>query len=107
MGRNFDWKGVVKPLAFVHSWLSEPDGTISNARICVVIVIGFATGWMTALLMKVRGPVTVPELTAFVGQLGMYVGGICTSLYGVNKFADAWKNRGGGDPPAQQQEGEK
>jgi hypothetical protein len=102
---------VDKALAFVRSWLSEPDGTISNARICVVIVICFATGWMTALLSKVHGAVTVPELTAFVGQLGMYVSGICAALYGVNKFADAYKNRAdregpppqqAGDPPAQQ-----
>jgi len=97
---------IGKSLAFVRSWLSEADGTVSNARICVVIVIVFATGWMTVLLTKVQGSVTVPELTAFVGQLGMYVSGICAALYGVNKFADAWKNRANHEEPPAQQAGD-
>ena len=90
-----------KALGFVRSMLSEADGTVSNTRVCIVIVIAFASGWVTALVTKVRGPVSLPELAAFVGQLGMYVSAICASLYGINKFADAWKNRGE-QPPAQQ-----
>ena len=101
---------VNKALAFVSSMLSEADGTASTARVCILIVIAFASGWVTALVTKVPGPVSLIDLAAFVGQLGMYVSAICVSLYGVNKFSDALKNRAdregppaqqAGDPPAQ------
>lgn len=93
--------GYKKILAFLRSMVSEGDGSISNTRVCIVIVIAFASGWVTALVTKVRGPVALPELSVFVENLGVYVSGICLALYGTNRFADAWKNRGG-DPPKQQ-----
>jgi hypothetical protein len=88
-------------LGFLRSMVSEANGTISNSRVCTSIVICFSTGWVTALLAKVRGPVTLPDLTAFVEKLGMYVSSICAALYGINRLADAWKNRRD-QPPAQQ-----
>lgn len=90
--------GIKKLLAFLRSMVSEASGNVSSSRICTLIVIGFASGWMTSLIVKVRGPVPLPELSIFVEKLGFYVSSICAALYGINKVADAWKNRGG-DPP--------
>jgi hypothetical protein len=86
---------------FVRSWLSEADGTVSNTRVCISALIAFALGWVTALVVKVHGPVTVAEIGALLGPLGLFVGGISGSLYGINKFADAMKSRQDA-PPAQQ-----
>lgn len=91
---------------FLRSQLSESDGTVSNTRVCILLVICSASGWVTALVSKVKGPVNLPELGGFVGSLGMYVSGICASLYAINKGAEAWKNRADrpqdeGQPPQQ------
>jgi hypothetical protein len=49
----------MNPAAFLRSQLSEVDGTVSNTRVCVLLVIVFALGWVTALVSKVNRPVTV------------------------------------------------
>ena len=89
---------------FLRSLLSESDGSVSNTRVCICVVIAFASGWVTALVTKVHGPVALPELGAFIGQLGLYVSGICTTLYGLNVAKDVLNKRapGADQPPAQQ-----
>jgi hypothetical protein len=84
--------------AFLKEQLSERDGTASNTRVCILLVICFASGWITALVTKVHGPVSLPELGAFVGQVGLYVGGICTTLYTVNAAKDVLNNRAANSP---------
>jgi hypothetical protein len=86
---------------YVRSWLGESDGSISNTRVCVALVICFALGWVTALVTKVHGPVTVAELGGVLQPLGMFVSTICASLYAINKAADVLNNRAGQKPPAQ------
>jgi hypothetical protein len=79
--------------AFLKSQLSESDGSVSNTRVCILLVISFASGWITALVTKVQAPVSLPELGAFIGQVGLYVGGICTTLYAVNVTKEVLKSR--------------
>jgi hypothetical protein len=86
--------------AFLRSQFSESDGTVSNTRVSIFVVIAFASGWITALVVKVPRPVLLPELGAFVGQLGLYVTGICTTLYAVNKAADVLNHRAPATPGA-------
>lgn len=90
-------------VGFLRSMLSESDGSVSSTRVWIGLVIAFASGWITALVTKVHGPVTLPELGAFVGQVGLYVSGICTTLYGINVAKDVLNKRatGAGQPPAQ------
>ena len=92
----------VKSLSFVRSWLSESDGTVSNTRICVALVVTFALGWVTALVSKVHGPVSVAELSSILGPMGFFVTGITGTLYAVNKTADVFNNRNRGSEPPQQ-----
>jgi hypothetical protein len=60
----------------------EPDGTPSFARIGTGILLGFACGWVTAVVRWTHG---LPEL----GGLSLFV----TVLYGTNKFSAWLSNR--------------
>lgn len=80
----------------VRSMLSERDGTGSSTRFCVVATILFTLGFVTALLWKIHGPVTVAEFCQGVGALGMFAGGICGTLYGINRLGNAADNRATG-----------
>jgi hypothetical protein len=60
----------------------ETDGTPSFARVGTAVLLGFACGWVTAL---VRHNNTLPEM----GGLAMFV----TALYGANKFTTFLQNR--------------
>jgi len=93
--------GSAKALGFIRSWLSESDGSVSNTRICVALVITFALGWVTALVVKVHGPVSVSDVAALLGPLGLFVTGITGTLYAVNKAADVLNNRARNAPEQQ------
>jgi len=54
---------------------------------------------VTALVVKIHGPVTVRDLGDVLGPMGMFVTGICGSLYAINKAADVLNNRA--KPPEQ------
>ena len=71
MSPNF-WRGV----------FSEPDGTPSFSRVATAVIVGFAVGWVTAL---VRTNHQLPDFGGLVLLIG--------ALYGVNKFAGAVGNR--------------
>lgn len=90
---------------FLRSQFSEQDGSVSNTRVCIFVVIAFASGWVTALVTKVAGPVSVSEIGALLTPLGAYITGVCGSLYlinmGANKAAEVLNNRAGVKPPAQ------
>ena len=91
---------VTKLGGWLRSFLSESDGTGSNTRFCIAAVVFFSLGWVTALIVKVRGPVSVAEISAVLGPLGMFVGTICAPLYAMNKWADVQNNRSA-KPPEQ------
>lgn len=78
---------------FLRSMLSEDDGSVSNTRVCVTLVIVFVLGFVTALLWKVKTPVTVDEFCQAVGSLGLFAGGICGSMYGINRLGNYGDNR--------------
>ena len=85
-----EWTGI---RGFVRSMLSESDGSISATRCVIAVIVSFAVGWITALVVRVQGPVTLTDLSEFVGKTGMYVASICSALYGVNRIADAFGKR--------------
>lgn len=77
-----------KLTAFIRSWLSEPNGTVSNTRICVALIVFFALGWITALVARVRGPIGVADLVTIFPPIGMFVTATAGTLYGVNKVTN-------------------
>ena len=46
---------------FFRSMLSESDGNVSSARFCIVLVVVFSLGWVTALVLHDR---KLPDLGA-------------------------------------------
>jgi hypothetical protein len=65
---------------FFRSMLSESDGNVSSARFCIVLVVVFSLGWVTALVVHDR---KLPDL----GAVGGYVTLVCGSLYAINRGA--------------------
>ena len=70
------WRGV----------FSEPDGTPSFSRVATAVIVGFAVGWVTAL---VRANHQLPDFGGLVLLIG--------ALYGVNKFSGSIGPRPGPD----------
>ncbi len=65
---------------FLRSMLSEADGSVSSARFCIVLVVVFSLGWVTALVFHDK---RLPDL----GAVGGYVTLVCGSLYAINRGA--------------------
>jgi hypothetical protein len=65
---------------FLRSMLSEADGNVSSARFCIVLVVVFSLGWVTALVVQDK---KLPDL----GAVGGYVTLVCGSLYAINRGA--------------------
>lgn len=68
--------------SFVRSVLSEPDGTGSAARVCTVLSVLAAIGWVTFLVVRNHA---IPDLTNVATWLAITTG----STYGLNKVATA------------------
>lgn len=81
---------------WLRSMLSEANGTGSSSRFCVVLLIVFTLGFVTALLFKVQRPVTVAEFCQALNALTIFATGVCGALYGINKAADVFNNRASG-----------
>ena len=82
-----------RAVSFLRSMLSERDGTVSNTRVCIAVVITFSLGWVTALLIRLRGPLSATDVATVIAPLGMFVGGVTSALYAINKGADVLNNR--------------
>lgn len=78
---------------WLRSMLSESDGSGSSTRFCIVCVIVFTLGFVSALLWKLHGPITVAEFCQALSSLTLFATGICSALYGINRVADAFNNR--------------
>jgi hypothetical protein len=66
--------------------LSESDGNVSSARFCIVLVVVFSLGWVTALVLHDR---KLPDL----GAVGGYVTLVCGSLYAINRGASILEHK--------------
>ena len=78
---------------FLRSQLSDKDGTVSNTKVCVLMVIVAALSWVSCLLYKLHTPITVTDLVTFVGSVGTFAALICGTLAGMKYTADAVNNR--------------
>ena len=92
-------KAIAGPAGkWVSRAFSESDGAPSSSRIAIALVITFASGWITGLLHRISGPVTLADVSAFVEKLGGYVFETVSALYGLNCAREVLlKKFGGGD----------
>ncbi len=84
---------------YIRTMLSESDGTGSSSRLCLLLVVVFTLGFVSALLWKIHGPITAAEFSQAVGALTLFATGICGSLYGINRAAEVFNNRANGPQP--------
>ncbi len=85
---------------FFRSQLSDKDGTVSNTKVCVLMVVTAVLAWVTCLFWKLHTPVTVTDIVTFVGAAGTFAALLCGTLAGMKYTADAVNNRA---PNASQQ----
>ena len=78
---------------FLRSQLSDKDGTVSNTKVCVLMIIVSVLSWVTCLLYKLHTPVTVTDIVTFIGSAGTFAALICGTLAGLKYTADAVNNR--------------
>ena len=85
---------------FFRSQLSDKDGTVSNTKVCVLMVVTAVLAWVTCLFWKLHTPVTVTDIVTLVGAAGTFAALLCGTLAGMKYTADAVNNRA---PNASQQ----
>ena len=78
---------------FLRSQLSDKDGTVSNTKVCVLMVVVSVLSWVSCLLYKLHTPITVTDVVTFVGAAGTFAALICGTLAGMKYTADAVNNR--------------
>lgn len=88
-------------LIWLRSVFSEKDGTGSSTRLNIAAVTGFSLGFITALLWKVRAPITVAEFCQGVSAVGNFAMGFGGLLYGVNRAGNWLDNRAAGAQQSQ------
>lgn len=78
---------------FFRSQLSDKDGTVSNTKVCVLMVVTAVLSWVTCLFWKLHTPVTVTDIVTFTGAAGTFTALVCGTLTGMKYTADAVNNR--------------
>jgi cellobiose-specific phosphotransferase system component IIC len=84
---------------FFRSQLSDKDGTVSNTKVCVLMVVVAVLAWVSCLISKLHSPVTVTDIVTFVGASGTFTALICGTLAGLKYGADAINNRAANATP--------
>ena len=78
---------------FLRSQLSDKDGTVSNTKVCVLMIVTAVVSWITCLICKLHTPITVTDIVTFVGSAGTFTALICGTLAGLKYTSDAVNNR--------------
>ncbi len=71
---------------FLRSMLSEADGTVSSARVCMVLVVFASLGWVTCLVLHDK---RLPDL----GLVATYTTMVCGPLYAINRGASLMERK--------------
>jgi hypothetical protein len=78
---------------FLRSQLSDKDGTVSNTKVCVLIVVIAVVSWVSCLLYKLHAVVTVTDIVTFLGSAGTFATMLCGTLAALKYGADSINNR--------------
>jgi hypothetical protein len=78
---------------FLRSQLSDKDGTVSNTKVCVLMIVTAVLSWITCLLWKLHTPVTVTDIVTFIGAAGTFTALLVGTMAGMKYTADAVNNR--------------
>jgi hypothetical protein len=78
---------------FLRSQLSDKDGTVSNTKVCVLMIITAVLSWVSCLFYKLHTPVNVTDIVTFLGAAGTFTALVCGTLAGLKYGSDAINNR--------------
>ena len=78
---------------FLRSQLSDKDGTVSNTKVCVAMIVTAVVAWVSCLFYKLHTPVTVTDIVTFLGAAGTFTALVCGTLAGLKYGSDAINNR--------------
>lgn len=78
---------------FLRSQLSDKDGTVSNTKVCVLMIVVAVLSWVSCLLYKLHTPITVTDVVTFVGSAGTFAALLIGTMAGMKYTADAVNNR--------------
>ena len=85
---------------FFRSQLSDKDGTVSNTKVLLLLIIVNVLSWISALvgvyifyIAKSHSTVAMPDIVAFLGAVGTFATLLCGVLAGMKYSADAVNNR--------------
>jgi hypothetical protein len=92
---------------FLRSQLSDKDGTVSNTRVLLVLIVSHVLAWVSALVclyawfvIKTHSPVTMTDIVTFVGSAATFATVLGGTLTLIKTGGDAVNNRA---PNAQDQ----
>ena len=85
---------------FFRSQLSDKDGTVSNTKVCVFILVNYVLVWISALVgvyvryvLQGHTTIAMADITAFLSSAGTFTALIGGILSGMKYTADAVNNR--------------
>lgn len=91
---------------FLRSQLSDKDGTVSNTRVLLALIIGHILAWISALIclyswftFKTHTPVTMTDIVTFLGSVTVFATSLCGTLQLIKTGGDAVNNRAPNAPP--------
>jgi hypothetical protein len=85
---------------FFRSQLSDKDGTVSNTKVLLLIIIVNVMAWISALVgvyvyyvAKIHASIGMTDIVAFLSSVGTFATMLCGVLAGMKYSADAVNNR--------------
>ena len=85
---------------FLRSQLSDKDGTVSNTKVLLFLIINHVLVWISALVfvyvryvMRGHTTITMADITAFISSAGTFSALLGGVLGGMKYTADAVNNR--------------
>ena len=85
---------------FLRSQLSDKDGTVSNTKVLLFLLVNYVLVWVSALVgMYVRyvllgkAPISMADITSFLSSVGTFAALLSGVLGGMKYTADAVNNR--------------
>lgn len=57
----------------------------------LLIVVAFSIGWISAMLLRVHGSLTLSDVGTFIRCVARYVAEVGGAIYAIDKFSDAAK----------------
>lgn len=86
--------------AFFRSQLSDKDGTVSNTKVLLALIVNHILGWISALVfvylfisLKNHRDITMTDVVTFIGAVTTFATALCGTLMVIKTGGDALNNR--------------